>query len=429
MSVPPVTVHIKRKRTDEPVEFLRVQESTGKRQRRATDFVFSRQLATHDSQQISLPTAVRRIKQLSRVGSAPSIASQPETIHSRKTGGASDEGHNGVSQRPMGFASQETPTNSPHAVDSRTELRRFHISRSAANINQSGSANGNAPKRLLVFSERRAIKCPKSSGSSTPPSGSLARPVVHADEPPRPLKKPGQAARTGLKPVTKQTSQFSSLPSRNVRLPSGALTPWDVNSEKLAEEMQAFTLQEIGRSLAQSEAAQAKASRFKPKKPALRYHERHPEKAQLSESLTTHDDNQIMDVDMDDDSEYVIDTYIRMPANELVTDVEANYGLLVLDSQPDIDEFYNEQAEEDEEEEDIEEDENAENHYSADYPDDEVDSDDEFDRNAHYFYRKDLDGEDDDAAYSDGGGDDMRYPWTKRWRKSIVDGEKDSDGE
>jgi hypothetical protein len=159
------------------------------------------------------------------------------------------------------------------------------------------------------------------------------------------------------------------------------MLPWD-GSERLAAEMQAYTLDEIGRTLArQEEEAAAEANRlaalkekyasspvhkysskFKPKKPALRYAERHPG------AMVEHE-HEAMDVDEPhigaededmDDGEYIIDTYVRIPADALETEEQPkNFGLLVLDSQPDIDEFYREEEDSEEEDDDEEEDENG----------------------------------------------------------------------
>jgi hypothetical protein len=151
---------------------------------------------------------------------------------------------------------------------------------------------------------------------------------------------------------------------------SGAVIPWDVTSEKLAEAMQAYTLQEIGKNLAITEAERPQPkvaqpprtpSRFKPKKPALRYAERHPE-VQVDNHDGMDIDEEIIEDEDIDDSDYIIDTYIRMPAEALETsDSPKNIGLLILESQPDIDEFYRVDEESDEEEEDDEEDENGKN--------------------------------------------------------------------
>jgi hypothetical protein len=90
----------------------------------------------------------------------------------------------------------------------------------------------------------------------------------------------------------------------------------------------------------------------------------HPEdKDAHSSAMET--DEPFVDKDMDDESDYVIDTYVRMPV-ELVEfeDQERNIGLLVLDSQPDIDEFYREFSESEEEDDEEEEDENGRNNFS-----------------------------------------------------------------
>ncbi|KAM3073684.1 hypothetical protein ACMFMF_006886 [Clarireedia jacksonii] len=146
--------------------------------------------------------------------------------------------------------------------------------------------------------------------------------------------------------------------------------------------MQAYILQEIGRNILESQSqSQSQSptttpsrtprspnkllstSKFKPKKPALRYKERHPEASMEIDHDNEHmSDFEVEDEDMDTDSEYIIDTYIRLPAEDIQdTGREINFGLLVLDSQPDIDEFYRDEKEEEEEDEDdVEEDENGE---------------------------------------------------------------------
>jgi hypothetical protein len=192
--------------------------------------------------------------------------------------------------------------------------------------------------------------------------------------------------------------------------------------------MQAYTLQEIGLNLAESEATKPgikkpattprKPTKFKPKVPARRYAERHPD--QVVDTAAEMDIDEVYTDDyMDEDGDYIIDTYIRIPAESLESlEAQKNVGLLILDSQPDIDEFYRDDDASDEEEDGEDEDENAENHYTADYPDEEVDSDDEYGRNA-YNYRthnaSDLEEFDEnDAVWSDDENEATKYPWMKR---------------
>lgn len=132
--------------------------------------------------------------------------------------------------------------------------------------------------------------------------------------------------------------------------------------------MQAYTLQEIGHSIAEADATKPggspaptptkKPSKFKPKIPKLRYHERHPE-----EFVNNGSNVEVEELveDMDDDSEYIIETYIRIPAGAMEVDMNAekNIGFLVLDGQSDIEEFYSAETESDEDEDYDEEDENG----------------------------------------------------------------------
>ncbi|KAK0127009.1 hypothetical protein ONS96_006569 [Cadophora gregata f. sp. sojae] len=443
MSLPPATVKIKRKATDDPVEFLRIHESggSGKRQRQDTGYIFSRQSTTNDTvaSQSSSP-APRKLAQLPHTTS--SVIRQANSILSSQD------------------AAQTTPTTktTPFGTLS-SQPRRFHISRSAIPASKAHAIPSGSRKRKVeptVFVERRIR--PKSAdgtpGGSTTPEESGGQNVKIAvptqtpigqtpfeqtsakqtplEEPPtpqvRPQKKPGRNARsTPVRSVTPPKS--SPAPLRNVLLPNGSMVPWDVTSEQLALEMQAYTLQEIGKSIAASESPKPSPvsdrvkspSKFKPKKPTLRYLERHPEhKVEAGMEI---DEEEYMDEDIDDDSEYIIETYVRVPAEAVEVDaVQKNVGLLVLDSQPDIDEFYREDEESDEEEYDEDEDENAENHYTADYPDEEVDSDDEYGHNA-YNYRthnaSDLEEFDEnDATFSDDESEATKYPWmAKPWLK------------
>lgn len=133
--------------------------------------------------------------------------------------------------------------------------------------------------------------------------------------------------------------------------------------------MQRYTLQEIGHSIAEADATtkpggspastpSKKPSKFKPKVPKLRYHERHPE--EFAHQHSSMDVDEFIE-DVDDESEYIIDTYIRVPvdAMELDTDTEKKFGFLVLDGQEDVDEFYSAETESDDDEDYDEEDENG----------------------------------------------------------------------
>lgn len=227
--------------------------------------------------------------------------------------------------------------------------------------------------------------------------------------------------------------------------------------------MRKYTLDSIGIALQESAVERQKSSplpplqqtsspRFKPKVPALRYHERHPsdEAAQPAKNVG----DMSMDVDVEDDPEsYVIDEFVRVPIEQLGAyfDSSQKVGLLVLEGQEDLDVFYAEEEDDDSEIYDEEEDENgepkncsrehiadeviAENHPSADYPEDEVDSDDEFGRNP-YLYRNrnasdDEEFDEDDATYSDEDVVGTTKPWNKKpsWMRTRAEIERDEERE
>jgi hypothetical protein len=422
-----------------------VHESNGKSKRRLTDFVFTRQVEPLE-EPTSSPTTeheqIRRIKPLPRSASSQLPGPQPPSRRQAQEAtalGATENMKAGqTANNILQSSSQNAAPITPQSE--KQQPRRFHLSRSASMIpsTPAGLSEG-TQKRTTLFVERRGRARVSPTGSSSSPFTPALNPELEqapASEKAPALKKPGKAARTSAATPAFRAPQLAAQP-RDVRLPSGLLAPWSLDDQQLVEEMQRYTLQEIGYSIAEAEATKPgdspaptsvkKPSRFKPKVPKLRYHERHPEKF-------TNQDSQ-MEVeefveDMDDDSDYIIDTYIRVPADvmELDTNAETNFGFLVLDGQDDIDEFYNAEIESDEDEGYDDEDENAENHYSADYPDEEVESDDEYGRNPYQYANND----DDDAAFSDDseeGIEGVKYPWTKKpaWLRKAEHGSDDED--
>jgi hypothetical protein len=169
------------------------------------------------------------------------------------------------------------------------------------------------------------------------------------------------------------TQQRPPAPLRNTRLPSGKVVPWNADSLQLAAEMQAYTMQEIGHTLAEiSRSASGhpsgpmhkpkQVSRFKPKPQTPRFYEPPAEQAASAvENQRPEQDEAMADAgDVDgDESSYVMDTYIRMPAEMFDMEGQKSVGVLVLGSQPDIDEFYNDDSDSDSENFDEEEDENG----------------------------------------------------------------------
>jgi hypothetical protein len=364
-----------------------IHHGEGKRQKVPAGYIFSRQPTDDGPASSPLePQPVRRIKQLHRSASSQALR-------------ASSSQENPAPAPATPLSKDVSPTATPPSTPLDHTPRRFHMSRSGTPISTTPAVAGRQRKDATVFIERKRCRSSDRKQQTPQPDEVAQLDVTKQDVPQqdqekpgpgfaasqpedRPRKKPGLAARSSTPPI-RPTSPPKPLaaPSRGVRLASGAMLPWD-GSERLAAEMQAYTLDEIGRTLArQEEEAAAEANRlaalkeksasspvhkysskFKPKKPALRYVERHPE-------ATMEHEHEAMDVDEPhigaededmDDGEYIIDTYVRIPADALETEEQSkNFGLLVLDSQPDIDEFYREEEDSEEEDDDEEEDENG----------------------------------------------------------------------
>jgi hypothetical protein len=247
------------------------------------------------------------------------------------------------------------------------EPRRFHLSRDTTS-NPAGRIRG-AKGPPAVFIERRRLAGPRAKLSDvrTP-----RKPGPKPEDFSINQKGVGEQ-KTRLPSSSTETQSTSTAPLRNVRLPSGKIIPGDVDSSTLAAEMQAYTLKEIGRNLAEASSSEnlsastsviraRQVSSFKPKAPALRYHERHPEQTGAMNEKKEYNQDEIMadaaDVD-GDESDYVMETYVRMPAEMFDLQEQKNVGVLVLDSQPDIDDFYNDDSDTDSEIYDEEEDENG----------------------------------------------------------------------
>jgi len=213
-------------------------------------------------------------------------------------------------------------------------------------------------RRIKRVSSRLAEKL-HAANNATPvaptPSHTRAAEDMEVDKlaEPRKFKKPGIA----------KVAAKDRPPKQKPELPKSMTNRWNVNMEQLAIDMEAYALEQIGLSLLKADeekraqAATAPKLKFKPKPPAQRYAERHPEEAQSSV------DKDMVDADVensDSDGDYVIDTYVRVPASSMGDHVPPQkVGLLVFDEEPDIEFFYGEEDESEEEWAEDEEDENG----------------------------------------------------------------------
>jgi hypothetical protein len=330
--VPPQTISIKRKRTDTPVETLRIEDGKEIKRPRSSNFGY-RRLARPDDVDAQAPVP-------------------------------------------------------PTPIDDAPKRLRF-------TLETVKNTNG---KRVFIPEPEQQVK----RHEGLPIDGQVQPPVLEpTPEPTRPRKRPG--AGSALHPTAKPAVQrlpLATKPSAN-----------DVR------ELEAFS-KEVEK-VDNLEIPFPSPSKHKPKVPARRFADRHPEQAAALAShnglANGNDNGDAMDID----SEYVIDTYIREPILPDAPAPTGTIGLLVI-SEEDADWWDNEETSDREFDTD-DEDENAEDYYANDYPEDEMSDDDEFDRNLYQKkYRHGSDDEefnagsddDDDALGSEEDEDDLHFKMT-----------------
>ncbi|KAI7787940.1 hypothetical protein LA080_013245 [Diaporthe eres] len=234
----------------------------------------------------------------------------------------------------------------------------------------------------------------------------------------------------------RKRSEGRHTPAVKKEVPESLQKEQDSDMDEITRSMNEFVMQQIGENLARIEerdrkeaaaaarraATSPQTSRFKPKAPVKRYAERHPEAAaaQIDTAATIPPAEGYESLS---DDEYVIETYVRVAAKNLGKDLASEkVGLLVFDNEPDVDFFFGEEGDSDDDWPEDDEDENAEDYYAADYPDEEVDSEDEYNR-AAYQYRtgnaSDLEEyderEDDTALDHDAENDGEPDPFRARF--------------
>ncbi|KAK5632030.1 hypothetical protein RRF57_007744 [Xylaria bambusicola] len=403
-------IRVKRKATEEaPVSYLRVQET---KRHRSNVFVYQRQNEEATFAK-SIPTQIQKpiIHTEPQSRRAPAFQSTArQNISPNKD--APDAKNTAIDNNvgnptPVAVQSANAPTNTTtvgvaSVSTSISEPRRFHMSRKDMLLAASplpGRPHGGISKKRAapaMFVEQkikrvssRALEklhaANNDSAAASQPTNTSVVETMELDQPePRKFKKPGVAKLAAKDNRTKDRPE----------LPKSMTDRWNVDMQQLTADMEAYAMQQIGLNLQRAEDERRERERarnstpsklkFKPKPPAKRYAERHPEEA------TQPTDREMMDVDAghsdSDDSDYIIETYVRVPASSMGDHVPPqSVGLLVFDEEPDIEFFYGEDDESEDEWAEDEEDENAENYYTADYPDEEVASDDEFDKNPYSF--------------------------------------------
>lgn len=228
-----------------------------------------------------------------------------------------------------------------------------------------GSGSGISKKTRYgpaVFVEStRKKKVPKTRRSLA--AGQLPMQLEHDMQPTEQTPETGaeqkQLKRPGVANKARTTTSQNETPDRPP-LPESLMNRHNEDMEKIANDMNAWVLNELGASLEQIDKDN-KPLRFKPKSPAKRFHERHPELAPPQSSATS-TDTTMSDISDEegDDSDWVIEEYVRIPANSVALDVApADVGILVFEDEDESLLFFGSAWDEDDELGEDEEDENG----------------------------------------------------------------------
>ncbi|PFH58981.1 hypothetical protein XA68_12957 [Ophiocordyceps unilateralis] len=387
MSIPPQLIRVKRKRDDEvPVTFLQFDEGQ-KRHRCNNNWAYRRR----DGASQSDPNPPKPVIHVSQPVDVPSPARQR-----RKAS-------------PTRRSTLSRPS-APAGLTSGVELRRFHMSRSMISARKNPvlrtgiSKHGSGVPAMFVERDqnklRRGKKPMETQKTATadcgPPASDKSAPNAVQT---RDLKRAG---------VANKARNRSGDPPTHAPLPASLMNRTTDDMEKIAADMNQWVLNEIGANLHNSEERQPRRElKFRPKAPAQRYHERHPEAGQMTRSEDVVMDDASDDVTDDDDEDWIIEEYVRIPANSVAVDVmPSDIGVLVLDEDDESLLFFG-SLDDDEDDAEDDEDENAENHYTADYPEDEVESDDEYGRRPYGYRCTASDDEEFDKLCSSDDDDDV----------------------
>lgn len=234
--------------------------------------------------------------------------------------------------------------------------RRFHLSR----FDAPDPAAGRGPKRSRFASAlfvERSGKRKKTADQPPATTQEEQTPDIEMDDAPAPpvQRRPGAKARA-QPPAAARTPP--KLP------PSLQRRQYDTSTEALSREMDSWALEHIAHTLASQEDERARHPRthttpvkYRPKAPAKRFAERNPGVVSRPRGAGR-DPARDGDSSGTEDEDYVMETYVRVPAHTLEAPVPPEQlGVLVFDQGSDVEYFYG--LEDDSEDEFLEDEEDS----------------------------------------------------------------------
>lgn len=277
------------------------------------------------------------------------------------------------------------------------ERRTFHLKRPSTP--EAGVKKRKAKDEgIATFIEKKAKKHPQELLNLA----EHRRSASQNNATPEVLKRPGKSSAVRRDVGAETQSREQKHTKVNSRL------------EAMANSLHQFAIEEA----AKEPAAKPKVTAT-PRLPPQRSKELHRKRAQSDARMKSKEG----DAEMEDDADYVYDTYVLAPSSNIgAAQVDAqgvlgSVGYLVITEEDQaVWETYIEDEPSDKDWNSDEDDENAEDWYGADYPDDELASDDENGRNAYGYRNRGSDDEDwneDAGSWSDEEYERQMQPWRK----------------
>lgn len=297
------------------------------------------------------------------------------------------------------------------AANGAKERRTFHLKRPSTP--EAGVKKRKAKDEgIATFIEKKAKRNPQELLNLAERQRSASQSHVT----PEVLKRPGKGAAVKIQTYSQPNG------SSQQKLKDGCAL------EEMADSLHQFAIEEAAKEFPAKPRVTAT-----PRLPPQRSKELHRQRASVSSNRPR---SQTMDTDMDDEADYVYDTYVLAPSSNIGAaqvdsqDTFGNVGYLVITEEDQaVWETYIEDEPSDKDWNSDEDDENAEDWYGADYPDDELTSDDEHDRNA-YGYRNggsdDEEWNEETGNWSDDEYERQMQPWrtkTPQQFSKYFDGE------
>lgn len=382
MSVPPETIQVKRiKRTRDEAEFedeakfdvpdyLRLYSHCYPHCYR---FIFLTTLTLnsglHNPKRVQSDVFIyQRITQYSPTHATSDSSNVVPIIHPSKPG---EENAHPTKQATLpqsqAKTSQTIETRPVPKPQSSTEPRRFHFSRPSltpTSLLKPGSKNGKRSRNTTttVFVEHKHKRSRTEDVQMKDVDAVLLGAV---EEPPRKLKRPGADRKGPPKPATQVKEDITkSLDDKH----------WAAETDETSRRMNDFALLLIGQNLAEEEEREEKAAaaaarkqagstphKLQPKPPAQRFAQRHPEVIAQQEASMSSAPDKDGEYETADEDDYIVETYVRVPASVLSKDVAPeNIGLLVFGNDDDVEFFYGVEGDSDDEWAEDDEDENGE---------------------------------------------------------------------